>query len=175
MHEPAHRAQPLITPGPSGTRAGARRPPLPGVATASYASDGRRTRVEIHGELDLDSGNRLRPELHEALADSAGGLDLDLNGLAFCDCAGLGVLLDLRQRARSQNKSVVVRASSPAVDRLLTLIGAHGLSAPPPPQYDALRHPAPATAPHPKAPAPPGVMTSASRENRTACRQRPRP
>lgn len=175
MHDPAHRAQPLITPGLSGTRGGARQPLLPGLATASYASNGGRTRVEIHGELDLDSGNRLRPDLHEALADSAGGLDLDLHGLAFCDCAGLRVLLDLRQRALSQNKSVVIRASSPAVDRLLALIGAHGLSAPPPPQYDALRHPAPGTAPHPKAPASPAVMTSASRENRTACRQGPRP
>ncbi|MEU3827010.1 STAS domain-containing protein [Streptomyces sp. SID486] len=163
MLDPVHRAQPLVTPGlRPGTRTGARRPLPPGLAIASYTPGGSRTRVEIRGELDLDSGNRLRTGLLEALADSATGLDLDLSGLTFCDCAGLGVLLDLRQRASSQNKSVLVRAGSPLVDRLLHLIGVRGLSAPHPPPYAALRHPAPDTAQCPKTATPPAVMSSAA-------------
>jgi anti-anti-sigma factor len=90
--------------------------------------------VEILGELDLVSGTQLRGGLFEALAASAQGLELDLSRLDFCDCAGLSVLMELRRRAEQQGKSVVVRAGSPAVDRLLTLIGAGHLFATPGPQ-----------------------------------------
>jgi anti-anti-sigma factor len=87
--------------------------------------------VEIMGELDLDSGTRLRDDLVEALARSARGLELDLSRLDFCDCAGLGVLMELRQRAGRQGKTVVIRAAGRVVDRLLTLVGAEELFAAP--------------------------------------------
>ncbi|MFH8336412.1 STAS domain-containing protein [Streptomyces sp. AM6-12] len=99
-------------------------------AVALYSSRGARTGVEILGELDLDSGRGIRGKLREALTRSARGLDLDLSGLEFCDCAGLSVLMDLRQQAALQGKTVVVRAVSPMVDRLLAIVGARELFAP---------------------------------------------
>ncbi|MFF8868335.1 STAS domain-containing protein [Streptomyces sp. NPDC015139] len=79
------------------------------------------------GELDLASGDQIRPQLYDALAKSTSGIELDLSGLSFCDCAGLSVLLELRHRALTQEKSVTIRAADPAFDRLLHLIGAHEL------------------------------------------------
>ncbi|AGS67120.1 hypothetical protein B446_33860 [Streptomyces collinus Tu 365] len=96
----------------------------------SCAPGDDRVRVTLRGELDLVSGNRLRGRLSEALAASASGLDLHLSGLSFCDCAGLSVLMELRRRALSASKTVVIQDPSPAIDRLLHLIGAQDLFSP---------------------------------------------
>ncbi|MER6474537.1 STAS domain-containing protein [Streptomyces collinus] len=96
----------------------------------SCAPGDDRVRVTIRGELDLVSGSQLRGRLSEALAASASGLDLHLSGLRFCDCAGLSVLLELRRWALSEGKTVVIQDTSPAIDRLLDLIGAQDLFSP---------------------------------------------
>jgi len=89
------------------------------------------TLVTVRGELDLASGHQVRDRLGKALAASSSGLELDLSGLAFCDCAGLNVMLELRHRALSQGKTVTIRAAGPAVDRLLDLVGVRELFSPP--------------------------------------------
>ncbi|QOV33435.1 ANTAR domain-containing protein [Streptomyces ferrugineus] len=89
--------------------------------TTALHLDGKRVRVEVCGELDLDTGERLRNCLHKALSDSVQGVELDLSGVSFCDCDALDILLSLRQRALKQGKTVVVRISGGAVDRLVTV------------------------------------------------------
>ncbi|MFJ6904303.1 STAS domain-containing protein [Streptomyces griseoluteus] len=121
---------PLAANLPCSERDGAAGPLPPGRATASFASNGHRTRVVVRGELDLISGERIRARLVEALAASSDRLELDLGGVEFCDCAGLNVLLELRHRAVSQGKAVTIQAVSPAVDRLLHLTGAQELFSP---------------------------------------------
>ncbi|WP_435279646.1 STAS domain-containing protein [Streptomyces sp. 1222.5] len=81
----------------------------------------------MRGELDIVSGDQIRAQLYDALATSTSGIELDLSGLGFCDCAGLSVLLELRHRALTQGKTVAIRAADPTFDRLLHLIGAHEL------------------------------------------------
>ncbi|RSN94626.1 antitermination regulator [Streptomyces sp. WAC 05379] len=83
--------------------------------------DGDRVSVEVRGELDLDTSERLRGALREALRRSVRGVDLDLKGVTFCDCAALNILLALRLRALRQGKTVVISASGAVVDRLLDL------------------------------------------------------
>ncbi|MEV6840224.1 STAS domain-containing protein [Streptomyces sp. NPDC051133] len=136
MHDSARRAQSLTVPRPSPAGDGAGRRPLPPArVSASYTADGSRVRVTVTGELDRDAGTWLGHDLHEALAGSAGGLDLDLSGLDFCDCAGLRVLQELRRCALALGRTVVVRAGSPAFDRLLHLLGAQELFMPPGPEH----------------------------------------
>ncbi|MGW3465351.1 STAS domain-containing protein [Streptomyces olivaceoviridis] len=173
MYHRIHQAQLAGGPGLPcpGSRENPDRPLPTGLATASCIPRGGRIRVRVLGELDLDSANRLRPGLHQALAASEHGLDLDLGGLDFCDCAGLGVLMELRQRADTQGKTVVIRVGSRMVDRLLALLGAQELFTPPDPPPIELRHPAPAGAPSPKAGTSPGAMPSRTRTDGTDCRQ----
>ncbi|MFH9658380.1 STAS domain-containing protein [Streptomyces sp. NPDC017248] len=131
MHGLAHggtTATPGLT-GPGGTQ---RRTP-PSLVAAAYTPCGSRTRVTVLGELDFDSARALWPGLQEALAGASAGLDFDLGGVDFCDCAGFNFLLDLRRQALGQGKTVALHAVSPAVDRLLTLIGARELFTAPPP------------------------------------------
>ncbi|MGW5328116.1 STAS domain-containing protein [Streptomyces sp. NPDC004014] len=98
-----------------------------GQASAPAASSDTPIPVTVDGDLDFDTGDQVRDRLDAALAASARGVELDLSGLGFCDCAGLSVLLELRHRALGQGKTVTIRASNPAVDRLLDLLGAHEL------------------------------------------------
>ncbi|MFG2794748.1 anti-sigma factor antagonist [Streptomyces sp. NPDC048419] len=82
---------------------------------------GDRLVVTISGELDLESDPLLQQTLSKALDRAVGGLELDLAGVDFCDCSTLNVLLDVRDRARLSDKQVTLRATSRAVQRLLTL------------------------------------------------------
>jgi anti-anti-sigma factor len=84
---------------------------------------GDRFVVTVRGELDLDSDPLLQQTLNKALDRAAGGLELDLADVGFCDCSALNVLLDVRSRARLAGKQVILRATSRAVQRLLTLTG----------------------------------------------------
>ncbi|MFF8401628.1 STAS domain-containing protein [Streptomyces sp. NPDC014846] len=146
MHAPAHGGQPSMAPGSPRPTSRNNTTPLAAtsLATAAYERCGSRIRVTVRGELDLDSARALRPDLFQALADSATGLDLDLAGLDFCDCAGLTVLLELRPRALSQGKTVALHTAGPAVDRLLFLLGVQDLLTGPDPRLvAALPHPAP--------------------------------
>ncbi|MER6429219.1 STAS domain-containing protein [Streptomyces sp900105245] len=139
MHAPAHGGQPSTAPGTPSPASRDNASPVapPSLAMAAYERRGSRIRVTVRGELDLDSAHALRPGLFQALADSATGLDLHLADLDFCDCAGLAVLLELRPRALSQGKTIALHTASPAVDRLLFLLGVHDLFLRPDPRFDA--------------------------------------
>jgi anti-anti-sigma factor len=103
--------------------------------TLHVGTAGDRLTVTVSGELDLDSDQLLRQTLGDALDRATGGVELDLSGVTFCDCSALNVLLDVHHRARERSKSLVLRASSPAVDRLLSLTGTLPLfTAPPAPR-----------------------------------------
>lgn len=121
MSQPARPAPPRTAPSdvPPAQAPSAGRP-LPPLSVEARA-EGARTLVTVRGELDIDVQDRFRHVLHGALAGSPEGIDVDLGGVGFCDCSGLGVLLDLHHRAREEGRTVVVRAMSPAVRRVLDL------------------------------------------------------
>ncbi|MER5194139.1 anti-sigma factor antagonist [Streptomyces sp. NPDC002755] len=89
--------------------------------------DGDRVVVTVRGELDLDSAGQLAQALRAALGDAARGVDLELGGVAFCDCSALNVLLDLHEQSLKLGKTLALRTVSPAVERLLTLTGTRTL------------------------------------------------
>ncbi|MEU9570810.1 ANTAR domain-containing protein [Streptomyces massasporeus] len=109
------------------------------MATMDVVPVDDRMTVTVWGELDLGS-RRLLPELYDMLTLSGTGLDLRLDAVGFCDCAGLNALLDLHTRAADEGKTVTVRSCGVAVERLLDLTGTRELftdsgrpeSAPPP-------------------------------------------
>ncbi|MET8685293.1 STAS domain-containing protein [Streptomyces sp. NPDC004732] len=105
--------------------------PEPAYAQQPFGDEGRRGSVVVRGELDLDTGQRLRIDLYRALSNAVGGMELDLRGVTFCDCSGLDLLLSLREHAVQQGKTIVIRHCSPAVGQLLELTGTRSLFAPP--------------------------------------------
>ncbi|QJT05959.1 ANTAR domain-containing protein [Streptomyces asoensis] len=120
-----------------GAEVSGARPVRPGPAPRiGVRPDGDRVVVEIRGELDLDSADRLAQALRAALGVSVGGVDLELGGVEFCDCSALNVLIALHEQSLKQGKTVALRTVGPAVERLLTLTGTRML-------FDAPRSHAP--------------------------------
>ncbi len=100
---------------------------LPPCLTVDTHPDGDRMAVTVAGDLDIDTEQALHNALRDALRHSVSGVDLDLSRVDFCDCSGLNVLLSVRRRALEDAKTLLLRATCPAVDRLLTLTGTRSL------------------------------------------------
>lgn len=97
-------------------------PPL--AAETTQCADGH-LRVAVSGEIDIVSAPQLRVALDEALSDGARVVELDFSGVEFCDCYGLGVLLEARRRAHERGTVLrLVSVTSPLVRRLLHDTGA---------------------------------------------------
>ncbi|MDH6580468.1 STAS domain-containing protein [Kitasatospora sp. MAP5-34] len=84
-------------------------------------------RAAVVGEVDYDGAHAFRYAMATALNDHPAGLELDLAGLAFCDCAGLNVLLWVRRRAAATGCALRVRSVSPRMSRLVDLTGTREL------------------------------------------------
>lgn len=106
-------------PTQSATPAG----PRPRLLSVTARHDDVRSLVTVCGELDLQAADSLRAALREALKSATEGIDLDLRGVAFCDCSALNVLLALREQALAEGKTMTIQALGPATERLLTLTG----------------------------------------------------
>jgi anti-sigma B factor antagonist len=82
------RPSPDEPPVPAALRVDVLRAPAPPAA-----------RIRATGELDLATAPRLQTALRTLLDSGYAELDLDLHELAFCDVAGLNVLLQARDAA----------------------------------------------------------------------------
>ncbi len=80
-------------------------------------------RVAPEGELDIATAGRLERELAAVAASDAATIVLDLSGLTFIDSTGLRVVLDFNDRCGGENGRLRVIAGTPAVDRLLDIVG----------------------------------------------------
>jgi anti-anti-sigma factor len=84
------------------------------------------TLVSVHGEVDLDCAEMLHGVLADSLRSDPSGVDVDLTGAGFFDCAGLNTLLRARALAEAVGVRLTVGPVSPAVARLLDLTGCRG-------------------------------------------------
>ena len=103
---------------------------LPPCLRVETHPDGDRVTVAVSGELDIDTEQALHEALREALHRSAGGIDVDLAEVDFCDCSGLNVLLCVRRQALADAKTLTIGSTGPSVDRLLSLTGTRALFGP---------------------------------------------
>ncbi|MEU7203021.1 ANTAR domain-containing protein [Streptomyces sp. NPDC045470] len=153
MPEAAHRARLPEGPAEGNGNGGPPAAWTPSLSRTEASHCGDRAAVAVHGELDLAACGKVESGLHDALNRSSRGVDLDLGAVTFCDCSGLNMLLRLRRRAAAQGKTVVIVASSRAVERLLELTEARGLFVSPEPHPDPAPQPPPAPGlalvPHP--------------------------
>ena len=79
-------------------------PPVPAELHVHQEPAGGR-RLELRGELDLDSATRLRGPLLDQL-HARGPVTLDLRAVDYLSSAGVGLLIDALQCAAAQHTSV---------------------------------------------------------------------
>jgi anti-anti-sigma factor len=78
-------------------------------------------RLVVDGELDMDTGPRLREEIERAHAAAPARLVLDLRGVTFFDSTGLQIVLDAEVRCRKGGRELLVLAGQGEPRRVLEL------------------------------------------------------
>jgi anti-sigma B factor antagonist len=79
------------------------------------------TRIVVHGDVDMTTGDRLESELLRAERDEPGTLTLDLTDVDFFDSTGLQLLLDADVRANEAGRRLVVVPGDGEAARVLVL------------------------------------------------------
>jgi anti-anti-sigma factor len=97
-----------------------------GAAALEISVDGgdQRALLRLEGELDLASAGRLEDALRAAEANGPECLVVDLRGLSFIDSSGLRLLLMAGERARKDDRRLVVVRGPSEVDRIFEITGA---------------------------------------------------
>jgi anti-anti-sigma factor len=80
------------------------------------------TRIQVAGELDLDTRDSLIGAAHKALAPVR-ELEIDLSGVTFCDSSGVSGLIAVYRMAQESGKRIVVTNARAQVERTLTIAG----------------------------------------------------
>ncbi len=80
--------------------------------------------IVVSGELDLATAHRVSVVASAwNESDDATPVRFDLAGVTFLDSTGLGTILEVRNAALAAGRRVEIVATSPAVDRVLSLTG----------------------------------------------------
>lgn len=103
-------------------------------------------RVSVVGEVDLATAPLLRDRLHTALRDqSPAVLVVDLAGVTFLDCTGIGALISAHNAALQAGCQLRITDPQPIVRRVLEVTGSLGILTAP---IEQPQHP-PATSANP--------------------------
>lgn len=79
--------------------------------------------VAVSGEVDVCTEAPLQQALLRIIRERGARLMVDVSGVSFMDCAGLRALLMTRRLAAMRGGSVCLIAESPAVHRIIDLLG----------------------------------------------------
>jgi anti-anti-sigma factor len=79
--------------------------------------------AEISGEMDIASAAWLRDGLLLAIRRHGPAICVDLHGVTFLDCSGIGVLLATARRARLEGGWMRVVRPSATAWHVITLLG----------------------------------------------------
>jgi anti-sigma B factor antagonist len=81
----------------------------------------------VSGELDIATTGPLRAHFEQVLAQARPArIILDMRGVSFIAAAGIGLLAELRNTAALHGVELLLGDRSPAVTRLLKLVGLAG-------------------------------------------------
>jgi len=79
--------------------------------------------IKVGGEIDLATSPQLQAVLVDLVDRGFHQLIVDLEQVSFLDCAGIGVLVDARQRVQAHDGSLRLVRPRPLVWRVLALTG----------------------------------------------------
>jgi phospholipid/cholesterol/gamma-HCH transport system permease protein len=102
-------------------------------ASVRYEQSGQTLRMTFVGRLDADTTSRAWPEaVSKCEAILPENLQIDAASVDYCDSAGIGLLLKLRDMQQSRSKSFAIKGLKPEFTKLLTLFDPGKIAAPAP-------------------------------------------
>ncbi|MGW4086568.1 STAS domain-containing protein [Streptomyces sp. NPDC004822] len=94
--------------------------------TTARGSVGGPTVVALRGDIDVDTATSLTTRLDALTSAPSPDLVLDLRGVTFIDCAGLGVLCRVRNRVLARTGRLRLVSDSARFRRMLRLVDLGG-------------------------------------------------
>jgi anti-anti-sigma factor len=91
--------------------------------SVSTQDDDGRSVLTLAGDLDLAAVPQVRDEAEQRISAGCPVLCLDLAGITFLDSSGLGVLVELRSRARSSGIGFELRNIPSGPARIIAIAG----------------------------------------------------
>lgn len=91
--------------------------------TLQTRTAGKRTVVEVSGEIDMYTSSQLRTALLQLLDDGVVDIAVDVEGVDFCDSTGLGVFIGMLRRLREVDGSLVIVCDRPQMLKIFQLTG----------------------------------------------------
>jgi anti-sigma B factor antagonist len=85
--------------------------------------DGRRARLVLSGELDMGARFQAEQALDQLLAAPVEHLVVDLGEVTFVDSSGMGLILEVDERARQEGFNLRLLPARPEVQRVFELAG----------------------------------------------------
>ena len=92
-------------------------------STAGTGQSPAAATVAVVGDLDIVASVGLREAVHDLVDGGHVELTLDLGGVEFIDCAGVGALVAARRSVREAGGELALGARGQAVTRVLRLVG----------------------------------------------------
>ncbi|WP_067176543.1 STAS domain-containing protein [Microtetraspora niveoalba] len=89
-------------------------------------AEGPKTVIHPYGEIDLTTTGILWDTLDRVIQQASIPkieIEIDMEDVAFMDCAGLRALIPIKQHVREQGGSFVLTRVPPVVERLLSAVG----------------------------------------------------
>jgi phospholipid/cholesterol/gamma-HCH transport system permease protein len=102
-------------------------------ASVRYEQSGQTLRMTFGGRLDAEATSRLWPDaVAKCTAVLPDNLQIDAASVDYCDSAGIGLLLKLRNMQQGRNKSIAINGLKPEFTKLLTLFDPGTIAKPAP-------------------------------------------
>ncbi|WHM40135.1 STAS domain-containing protein [Streptomyces sp. BPTC-684] len=96
------------------------------------------TVAELHGEIDIQAVQALRPRLDTLTGDGVGALAVDLRPIRFLDCSGLALLVRAHRRVTERGGSWALVCDHPLTLRILRITALTNVLGPAPTLEQAL-------------------------------------
>jgi anti-sigma B factor antagonist len=85
------------------------------------------TVVDVEGEVDVFTAPKLREAIIGLLSDGKERIIVNLEGVAFMDSTGLGVLVGGLKRVKERNGELAIAGAQGTVLRVLNVTGLHAV------------------------------------------------
>lgn len=79
--------------------------------------------INIEGELDVSTADKLKEYLHKLADEQVLDMKIDLSNLDYIDSTGLGVMIGVLKKLRSEEKEIYIINPKGNVKKIFTITG----------------------------------------------------
>lgn len=90
---------------------------------SNYENNSNEWVFSLNGELDLSTANKLKDDLYKSVEEKLSDVVIDMTNLEYIDSTGIGVLVGLMKKLRTQGKDIKISNAKDNVKRIFKITG----------------------------------------------------